>query len=128
MSRLLSAITITAAVLGLIGCQTVLDWGPSSESALPFGDAVAIGRIENLNSEPIDDPDDLLGHSWFSGNLHISHVESGNLASRIVTVRYFGHTWLSEEVSFRFHLRADRDGRYFICKPPGSGSGLNCDR
>jgi len=45
-----------------------------------------------------------------------------------MTVRYFGHTWLSEEVSFRFHLRADKDGRYFICKPPGSGSGLNCDR
>lgn len=128
MSRLLPAITVTAAVLGLVGCQTVSNWGPSSEFALPLGDVVVIARVENLSSEPVDDPDDLLGHGWFSGNLHVSRVESGSLTSRIVPVRYFGHTWLREDVDFRFHLRADEGGRYFICKPPGPGSGVNCNR
>lgn len=127
MSRLLSVITITATVLGLFGCRTVSDWGPSSGFALPSGDVVVIGRLENLNSESVYDPDDLLGHSWFSGNLHVSRVESGELPSRIVPVRYFGHTWLREDVSFRFRLRADEGGRYLICKPPRSASGLNCD-
>jgi len=128
MSRLLSAITVIAAVLGLVGCQTVSDWEPSSGFALPSGDVIVIGRVENVSSEPVDDPHDLLGHGWFSGNLHVSRVESGRLPSRIVPVRYFGHTWLREDVNFRFHLRADEGGRYLICKPPGPGSGLNCDR
>ena len=127
MSRLLSVITVTAAVLGLLGCRTVLDRGPPSGFALPSGDVVVIGQLENLNSESVYNPDDLLGHSWFSANLHVSRVESGELPSRMVPVRYFGHTWLREDVSFRFRLRADEGGRYLICKGPGSPSGLNCD-
>jgi hypothetical protein len=114
-------------VLGLVGCHAVRDWGPPSGFALSSGDLIVIGRLENLGSEPADyDPNDLLGHGWFSANLHVSRVESGELSGRNVPVRYFGHTTLREDVIFRFRLRAE-EGGYLICKPPG-GSGLNCDR
>lgn len=126
MSQLLSAMTVTVTVLALFGCRSVSDLGPPSGFALPSGDVVVIGRLENLNSEFVHDPDDLLGHGWFSGNLHVSRIESGELPSRVVRVRYFGHTWLRDDVTFRFHLRADEGGGYLICSRPG-GSGVNCD-
>lgn len=128
MPRLLSAIAVTATALWLVGCHTVSDWGRSSRTALLPGDVVVIGRLENLKSEPaVYAPGDLLGHGWFSGILHVSRVESGELSSEVVPVRYFGHTQLREDVSFRFRLRPDESG-YLICKRPGAGSGLNCDR
>ncbi|HEV2082595.1 MAG TPA: hypothetical protein VGR32_09105 [Brevundimonas sp.] len=127
MSSLFSEIMVTATVLGLSGCRTVSDWGPSAGIAGPSGDVIVIGRLQNLSSESVYDPDDLLGHSWFSANLHVSRVESGELPGRIVPVRYFAHTTLREDVTFRFRLRGHEGGGYLICKRPGSGSGLNCD-
>ena len=117
---------VTVTVLALFGCRSVSDLGPPSGFALPSGDVVVIGRLENLNSEQPDyDPHDMLGHRWFAGNLHVSRIESGELPSRVVPVRYFGHTWLRDDVTFRFRLRADEGGGYLICSRPG-GSGANC--
>ena len=127
MIRMLFATTIIATALSLCGCHSVADWGPPRGFAVEAGDIVAIGRLENLSSEAASyDPNDLLGHGWFSAKFHISQVQSGHLADRVVQVRYFGHTSLREGIRFRFRLRAVEGSDYLICKPPGS-SGYNCD-
>ena len=119
---------ITTTALALCGCSTVADWGPPTGLAIPSEDIVAVGRLENLGNEPADyDPDDLLGHGWFFGNFHVSHVESGELPQMVVPVRYYGHSFLREDKKFRFRLRPIEGGRYVICKRPGS-AGFICDQ
>ena len=90
-------------------------------------DVVAIGKLKNLESEPSQvDPNDLLGHGWFTANFHVSFVEYGELSNRVIPVRYFGHTWFREGIKFRFRLRPTEYGDYIICRPPDS-AGFNCD-
>ena len=118
---------VLSALLLVIGCTSVADWGPPPDFSIPSNDVIAIGKLKNLASEPGQvDPDDLLGHGWFSADFHISRIEAGKLANKVIPVRYFGHTWLSEDMEFRFRLRSTESGGYIICKKPGS-SGYNCD-
>jgi hypothetical protein len=124
--RLLLAVPVSATLI-LCGCRSIADWGPASTQHLKEGDVIAVGWLSNQDSgsgEP--DPDDLLGHGWFTADLQISRTESGALPSRVIRVRYYGHTFLSEGSKFRFHLRPSRTGDYFICKPP-AGSGYRCE-
>ena len=116
---------ITIAVL--TGCVNIADWGPPLNHPLPPTDVIAIGKLENLESEPSQfDPKDLLGHGWFSANFHVSDVEVGDLPKTIIPGRYFGHTWFREDVRFRFRLRPNEEGGYIVCKAPDA-SGFNCD-
>lgn len=116
-----------SAALIVFGCTSVADWGPPPNFSIPSNDVIAIGKLENLESESGQfDPDDLLGHGWFSANLHVSRVEAGKLPTRVIRVRYFGHTWLREDTEFRFRLRPTESGSYTICKRPGS-AGYNCE-
>ena len=110
-----------------MGCANLADWGPPSGQSIPSTDVVAIGKLENLDSEPSQfGPNDMLGHGWFTANFHVSHVESGQLPSRVVPVRYFGHTWFREDIKFRFRLRPNEQGSYIVCKAPES-AGYRCD-
>ena len=116
-----------SAVLLVFGCTSVADWGPPHDFSIPADDVIAIGKLVNLASEPGQvNPDDLLGHGWFSANFHVSRIEAGKLANRVVPVQYFGHTWLREDMEFRFRLRPTESGGYIICKRPGS-AGYNCE-
>jgi integration host factor subunit beta len=116
-----------ASSVALCACSSVVDWGPESGLMPPAEDVVAIGRLENLESEPNSfDPDDLLEHGWFSANFHVSRIEPGDLTGRVVPVRYFGHTWLREDIAYRFRLRRSESGGYVICARRGS-IGYNCD-
>ena len=126
--RTMHVMTLVGGMFAVLcACSSVADFGPRQGSTIPQGDVVAIGRLENLESEPISfDPEDLLGHGWFSGKFHVSRVESGNLTDKIVAVRYFGHTWLREDNTFRFRLRRSESGSFLICRQPGS-AGYNCD-
>ena len=126
MSRTYFEVLI-AVGLALSGCRAVVDWIPPTEQPLAQGDFVAIGRLKNHQSEPIDpDPDDLIGHGWFNAEFHVSRNEIGRLPSKVVRVRYFAHTWLREDTEFRFRLRPSGNGDYIICKRPGA-SGYRCD-
>ncbi len=119
-------LTLSAASI-VSACTSVTDWGPPPGFSAPSNDVIAVGNLENLESEPGQySPDDLLGHGWFSARLHVSEVEAGTLTNRIIPVRYFGHTWLREHVKFRFRLRPTEDGDYIICKRPGS-AGYDCE-
>ena len=116
------------AVMLVFGCTSVADLGPPTDFSISSHDVIAIGKLENLASEPGQvDPGDLLGHGWFSANFHVSRIEAGRLANRVIPVRYFGHTWLREDMEFRFRLRPTESGGYIICKRPGS-AGCNCER
>ena len=127
MPAKLALAMVAATSVALCACSTVADWGPEAGLTIPPEDVVAIGRLENLKSEPPTfDPEDLLGHGWFSGRFHVSRVESGHLTERVVPVRYFGHTWFSEDVTFRFRLHRSESGTYLICRRPDS-SGYNCN-
>ncbi|HVF82582.1 MAG TPA: hypothetical protein VM913_00225 [Sphingomicrobium sp.] len=83
--------------------------------------------MDNQNSEPMEPAgDDLLGHGWFTAAFHVDRTERGKLPAKVVQVRYFGHTLLSEDAKFRFHLRPSGSGDYFICKR-SEASGYRCD-
>ena len=90
------------------------------------GELVVLGRLENLNAEPtVVNPDDILGPGWFNARLHISRVVRGRVASSVIPVRYFGHTYLSERQRHLLKLYRDKDGTYFVCASPGQ-SGVRC--
>lgn len=111
----------------LVSCGELHDSGPRLGWPVPTGDVVAVGTLENLDSEsrPLDS-DDLIGQGVFTAKFHVKRVESGTLTKEIVPVRYFGHTWLREDVRFRFHLRPKEGGTFIICKAPDS-AGYICD-
>lgn len=91
----------------------------------PSADLVVVGRLENLSAETTVDPDDLIGHGWFSARLHISRVLRGRAATPVIPVRYFGHTYRQDRTASRLRLHRDNNGTYFVCAPPG-GSGYRC--
>lgn len=115
------------ASVALGGCMTVLDYGPPAGSEVQSGDFIVIGRLENTRYEHVDDPDDLLGHGWFYAKLHVKRLERGTLPDQEISVRYFAHTWLRDDVDFRFRLRPGENGEFIICQKPGN-SGFICDR
>lgn len=92
-------------------------------------DVVVNGRLYNQSYDAqVDDPGDILGHGWFSARLHVNRVLKGRLIrpDAELAVKYFSHTYMSEDRSFRFHLRASPDGTYVACAQP-PGSGVRCE-
>jgi hypothetical protein len=44
----------------------------------------------------------------------------------VLTVKYFAHTYMREDRSFRFHLRPMNGGTYVVCaEVPGDGVRCN---
>ena len=115
------AIAMLFAV-ALSGCAAYkFDAGPPPGTALPDGDAIVIGRLENTaDLGGTDDPNDLLGHGFFDGLVHVTAVEAGQVSGDTLHLRYFGHTYLREE-KWRFHLRPGEDGVYVVCSRGGVG-------
>lgn len=119
ISRLLYRAMPASAALVICSCGTTSGIGRPSE-------LVVHGRLENLSAEStIDDPNDLIGHGWFSARLHVSRVLSGRLDAPAIPVRYFAHTYLRENQSRPLKLYRDPEGNYLICARPGE-SGFNC--
>lgn len=110
-----------SALLWLIGATQSAANGPSA----PAPDLEVVGRLTNLGYEPVDDPNDMLGHGWITARLRISRVLRGRLVSRSITVRYLAHTDRAESVPVRLRLRAGKDGGYFVCAARGE-DGLIC--
>lgn len=98
---------------------------PATLDRQPPPDLEVVGRLKNLSYDPLDDPDDLLGHGWVTARLHITRVLRGRLASRLITVRYLAHTYRTETSAVRLRLRAGADGTYTVCAEP-SDNGLRC--
>lgn len=88
-------------------------------------DVEAIGTLENLKYELIDDPDDLLGHGWITARFHIRKVLHGRPHARVITILYLAHTYRKEGLDVHLRLRAKADGTYIVCAEPG-GEGLVC--
>ncbi len=83
------------------------------------------GRLENLfDYESTNDPDDLLGHGWMTAKFHVGKVLRGPRLPRVITVRYFGHTFIQER-KMRLKLRRGDNGIYLLCAPTGS-VGFQC--
>ena len=104
--------------LAVCGCAITKTIGSSEE-------LLVRGHLENIDFEPNNDPDDLLGHGWFNARLHVSRVLRGHVDARVIPVRYFRHTELSEHQSRPLKLFRDTDGQYLICSQPGA-SGFRC--
>ena len=97
----------------------------AKEPAADSPDIEVSGRLENLfDYVSTDDPDDLLGHGWMTAKFHVARVLRGPRLPRVITVRYFGHTFI-EDGKMRLKLRRDNDGVYLVCVPAGS-IGIQC--
>lgn len=101
------------------GCATT---PPPAPSAI----AEVVGRLENLSYEPSGDPDDLLGHGTIKARLHVSRIIHGRLSGRRIEIRYFAHTYHSDQKPVRFRVKRMADGDYIVCTPPGS-TGYKCE-
>lgn len=100
--------------------------GSARDVSLAPGDLVVVGQLENLDYQPVNGPDDILGHGFMTAILHIHSIEQGDLDASQVPVVYFGHTYFREDARFRFRLRPKSSGGYSICANPGS-QGIICD-
>ena len=91
-------------------------------------DVIVRGRLNDQSYAHVDVPDDILGHGWITARLHVSRVLKGRSVrpNGVLTVRYFAHTYLREDRSFRFHLRPTTDGTYIVCAQV-PGDGVRCD-
>lgn len=112
--------TLVSAAAMLMTTHVSLAAVPSSTQL------IVIGKIKNQTYEHIWDPDDMLGHMWVTGTLHVSRVVKGKVAKRVLRVRYFTHAELRDDRNFRFRLIPAKDVDYLICAQPGS-SGVKCD-
>lgn len=89
-------------------------------------DVEVYGRLKNLYVyEPTNDPDDLLGHGWMTAEFRVERVLKGPKPPRVITVRYFGHTFIQDNRKMRLKLRRGGDGVYLVCVPAGS-TGFQC--
>jgi integration host factor subunit beta len=113
------------AILGNLLWLTAATQSPANFQSPPPPDLEVVGRLENLDYETIDDPDDILGHGWITAKLRISRVLRGRSPSRFITIRYLAHTYRTESSPVRLKLRANANGTYTVCAPPG-GEGLVC--
>jgi hypothetical protein len=87
---------------------------------------LVLGRISNQHYEHVDIDGDVLGHGWITANLKVQRVLDGSLSKRVLTIRYFAHTYYREDISMRFKLKKAPDGTYQICVPKGK-TGVRCD-
>ena len=92
---------------------------PAIPAPPPPPDLEVVGRLRNLRWEHVDDPEDLLGHGWATAEFRISRVLRGRAPSRLITIRYFGHTYLTDRHPIRLRLRANGNGIYLVCARPG---------
>lgn len=84
-----------------------------------------IGRLENLDYESVYNPDDFLGHGWITARLHVARVLGRKRLPKVLSVRYFAHSFMQEKEKARFKLHRTPDGEYLVCAPPG-GTGVRC--
>ena len=96
--------------------------GTAHKSNVRSDDLLVIGRIENLNSESLDD----FGMSLrVLARLSITHVVRGHSSAPVLTFYYVAHSELQEDRDLRFHLRKSKDGTWFACSER-SGQGYVC--
>lgn len=98
---------------------------PASVQSPPPPDLEVVGRLKNLDYQLADDPKDILGHGWITAQLRISRVLRGRSPSSLITIRYLAHTYRNESSPVRLDLRANANGTYTVCAPPG-GDGALC--
>ena len=87
--------------------------------------AEGVGRLENLSYEWDGDPDDLLGHGTVTARLHVQRVIHGRVSGRVIDIRYFGHSYISDQKPVRFRIKRMPQGYYIVCTPPGM-TGFKC--
>lgn len=113
--RLKAILAMTAL---LAGCVT-------PDATAPSEFVLASGTLENLDYQPVDIPDDILGHGWITARLHVSQVHSGNVESDTLTVRYFAHTYQQLDEPGAYRLQRRNDGSHIWCMPEGM-TGVHC--
>ena len=110
----------------LLAGMLIISHGAAAEGSNRPQYLEVYGRLKNLYTyEPTDDPEDLLGHGWMNAEFHVERVFSGPRPPRVITVRYFGHTFIQDKRKMRLKLRLGEDNVYLICAPPG-GVGIQC--
>ncbi len=107
----------------LIGAMLFSD-AAAKQPAADTRDVEVLGRLENLYVyEPTNHPDDLLGHGRMTAKFYVARVLRGPRLPPVVTVQYFGHTFIKNG---RMRLKLRRDGDiYLVCVPTGS-VGFQC--
>ena len=115
-----------SAPLGTFLWLVLAAQGSVTAATPPPPDLEVFGRLQqNLECQPIEDPDDILGHCWITARFRISRVVRGRAPSRLITIRYLAHTYRVEGRLIRLKLRANASGTNTVCAVPG-GEGLRC--
>ena len=103
---------------GLLGIVLAIGALPSlfpvQASNDPARTLIVEGRLENTGFKHEDRSDDLIGHGWVTAKLHIRRTVRGRSPASVLSVRYFAHTYMREDRTFRFHLRRGSGGTYVI--------------
>jgi hypothetical protein len=82
-------------------------------------DLVVFGKVQGQKF--IETLGELGTDSVFTARFRVTRVQSGNSPSRMLTIRYIAHTYLSEDREFHFRLRPTSDGTYLVCSEGGRG-------
>ena len=101
-----------ASGIYLAACATI-ESASDEDRTMAFGcdDAVVVGRLSNQSADEfVPRSDDLIGHSWMEGILHVRRTVRGAKLSGDVKVRYSAHSFIREDQSFMFVLSRSNMG------------------
>ena len=90
----------------------------SSPTERYSSELVVWGTLKNRSFEVLDE--------WgvngrATADLHVTHVVSGHVASRVLKIRYIAHSYIEEGVTMRFRLQRAKTGEYLMCSERGRG-------
>jgi hypothetical protein len=87
-----------------------------SDNALAHAcnDVVVVGRVKNGEQTPVENTEDILGHSWVTATMKVSKVVVGQNLPKVIPVLYFAHVLMREDRDFMFVLGKNEAGAWEI--------------
>jgi len=87
-----------------------------SDNALPHAcsDVVVIGRVKNGEQTPVENAEDILGHSWVAATMKVRKVVVGQNLPQVIPFLYFAHVPMREDRDFMFVLGKNEAGAWEI--------------
>lgn len=110
------ALLALGALISTTLCATISDAKLRERDELEYGckDLVVVGRLVNHDYQHVEIEDDIIGHGWITADVKVDDVVFGHTLARKLPVRYFAHTYMTEDRDFVFVLRPAENGRHLV--------------
>ena len=97
---------IAISVVLLTAARVAVPQASVEDRTLSYGcsDIVVVGSVKNGAFEHVQSDNDILGHGWISGTLHVRKVVRGAHVPALLPIRYFAHTYMREDRDFMLVL------------------------